>query len=359
MKIHWDDNKKKWILDHYADGIRKQFYSSQAGRKGLREVNEKYQAWLVGENIGDKTVEQISKQYLDDLQARRGIKCESYIQYEGYLRLHILPKLGKYRMNKVSLRMWQSVLNEAKGQKKPLSKKTLSNIRTLIMALVKYGYQNYQCDLLRGDLYIPVGHPAEEKSILTRNEVKRIFDQESTKWYYPLFCFLILTGMRPGEALGLQISDIKGDEIRIRRSVNKSGKITDGKNDNARRVIPLGTTAKRIIDQTIERNKKYKLNTDWIFCSADGGVGSQSTMRNHWNELKAERDINRAVTVYGLRHTFISLMKGVLPEQQIKDIVGHSTSMDTFGTYGHIVDGQSLKSAQIIDLTINQIAKES
>ena len=44
-------------------------------------------------------------------------------------------------------------------------------------------------------------------------------------------------------------------------------------------------------------------------------------------------------------------MKNVLPEQAIKDIVGHSVSMDTFGTYGHILDGEDRETAQVIDLT--------
>jgi hypothetical protein len=44
------------------------------------------------------------------------------------------------------------------------------------------------------------------------------------------------------------------------------------------------------------------------------------------------------------------MMKNVMPEQMIKDIVGHSVSMDTFGTYGHIIDGDSDKAAKIIDL---------
>ena len=71
-------------------------------------------------------------------------------------------------------------------------------------------------------------------------------------------------------------------------------------------------------------------------------------MRKHWAKLKEERGLPG--TVYSLRHTFITLMKNVMPESMIKDIVGHSTSMDTFGTYGHILSGDAKKAAEIIDL---------
>jgi integrase len=125
--------------------------------------------------------------------------------------------------------------------------------------------------------------------------------------------------------------------------------ITEGKNENARRIIPIGELASSIIRKTIQRNEDANLRTEWIFCSPDGSQGNQSTMRNHWMQLKKERGLPGSV--YSLRHTFISLMKNVLPEQTIKDIVGHSVSMDTFGTYGHILDTESKEAAQVIDLT--------
>ena len=54
------------------------------------------------------------------------------------------------------------------------------------------------------------------------------------------------------------------------------------------------------------------------------------------------------------------MMKNVLPEQTIKDIVGHSVSMDTFGTYGHILEGEERRAADIIDLTFSEkVAQKS
>ena len=219
------------------------------------------------------------------------------------------------------------------------------------MAIVKFGYQDYQCELLRGTLYIPQGHSRKEKEILQRDDVRRLLEP-SPLWYHPLFCFLLLTGMRPGEALGLKVSDIEGDRVIVRRAVNARGHITDGKNENARRMIPIDGLAKGILHKTIRRNEDYNLRTEWIFCSADGSQGKQSRMRKHWQKLKEERDLPG--TVYSLRHTFISMMKNVMPEQMIKDIVGHSVSMDTFGTYGHILSSDTRQAAEIISLTFGE-----
>ena len=232
-----------------------------------------------------------------------------------------------------------------------MSEKTLKNLRALIMAIVKFGYQDYQCELLRGTLYIPQGHSKKEKEILQRDDVRRLLEP-SPLWYHPLFAFLLVTGMRPGEALGLKVSDIEGDRVIVRRAVNARGHITDGKNENARRMIPIDGLAKGILHKTIRRNEDYNLRTEWIFCSADGSQGKQSRMRKHWQKLKEERDLPG--TVYSLRHTFISMMKNVMPEQMIKDIVGHSVSMDTFGTYGHILSSDTRQAAEIISLTFGE-----
>ena len=345
----WDG--KRWRIRVMKEGRSFSFSSSVPGPKGRKEVQQKYDQWFYGEASGFKTVGQVAHEFLEDVKARRGETSEAYTQYERYIRLYIAPKLAQRKISKVTLRDWQSVINEATGLNKPLSEKTLKNLRGIIKGIIKFGYEDYQCELLRGNLYIPKGHSKKEKEILQRDDVKRLLEP-SELWYYNVFVIGLTTGMRPGEILGLRLEDVKGNTIRIKRSVNASGQITEGKNENARRVIPIGNLTRAILDKTIQRNRENNLQTEWIFCSPDGSMGNQSTMRNHWEKLKKER--NLPGSVYSLRHTFISMMKNVLPEQSIKDIVGHSVSMTTFETYGHFVDGDQQRAAEIIDLTFGQ-----
>ena len=345
----WDG--QRWRIRAMREGKTYSFSSSIPGSKGRKEVIRKFENWYFGEGSGEKTVSKVAAEFLEDVKARRGKDSEAYTQYERYIRLYIVPVCGQKKICKMTLRDWQSVINEATGQNKPLSEKTLKNLRGIIMGVIRFGYQDFQCELPRGELYIPKGHSKKEKEILQPDDVRRLMEP-SELFYHSLFIFLLVTGMRPGEALGIRKSDIKGDQVIIRRAINAKGIITEGKNENARRMIPIGKTAKLILDQTIERNEKYNLRTEWIFCSPDGSQGNQSTMRNHWNILKKERDLPGSV--YSLRHTFISMMKNVLPEQTIKDIVGHSVSMSTFETYGHIVEGEDKRAAEVIDLTFGQ-----
>lgn len=344
----WDEKGKRWRLQVQKDGKRYSFSSSTAGTKGRKEVLQKYESWYYGEGSGQKSVRKVSEEYLNDVKARCGADSEAYTQYERYIRLYILPRCGNRKICKMTLRDWQSVINEATGQNKALSEKTLKNLRGVIMALIKFGYEDYQCELPRGNLYIPCGHWKKEKEVLEKDQIKRLLEP-SELWYYSVFVFGLMTGMRPGEILGLKITDLDDDCVYIRRSVNSRGFITEGKNENARRMIPIGSYTRSILLKTIKRNQDKNLRTEWIFCSRDGSKGNQSTMRNQWNQLKKERQLSG--TVYSLRHTFISMMKNVMPETMIKDIVGHSVSMQTFHTYGHIMKSDKASAAKIIDLT--------
>lgn len=350
MTPTWDGHR--WRIQVRHDGRRYSFSSSVPGAKGRRECQKKYDAWYYGEATGEKTVERVCSEYLEDLKARRGEQSASYYQCSQYIRLYIVPKCASKKMCKMTLRDWQSVINGARSESgESLSHKTLTNIRSIIMSVIKFGYADYQCELPRGELYIPQGHERKEKEILQADDVRRLMEP-SDLWYHSLFCFLAITGMRPGEALGLKTSDVYKDHVVIRRAVNSRNIVTDGKNENARRVIPIGALAHGLLEKTIARNESYKLHTEWIFCSPDGSKGIQKSAYKHWLKLKEER--NLPGTPYSLRHTFISLMKNVMPEQMIKDIVGHAVSFDTFGTYGHILDGEDRRAAEIIDLTFSE-----
>ena len=347
MKPTWTGNR--WRIQARKDGKRYSFSSSIPGAKGRKECQLKYDNWYYGESTGEKSVKRVCEEYLDDLIARRGKDSPANRFNSQYIRLYIVPKLGDKKMCKTTLRDWQSVINTARGERtEQLSEKTLKNLRAVISAVIKFGYQDYQCEPLRGSLYIPKGHSKREKEILQRDDIRRLFEP-SDLWYYPLFKLGVLTGMRPGELLGIKITDIVGNRIFIRRAVNANGQITEGKNENARRVIPVGKTARAIIEETIQRNEDYNLRTEWIFCSRDGSMGNQTTMRYQWSKLKKERELPGSV--YSLRHTFITLMKNVMPEAMIKDIVGHSVSMPTMLTYGHYYEGEENEAAEVIDLT--------
>lgn len=338
---------ERWRLQIMKDGRRYSFSSS----KSKKDCEAKYEAWKQSQIYKAKTVKELSVDFLDMLEAKNGKSSEYYYLVAQYLRLYVLPKVGSKTMKSLTLADWQRLLNTAtKRNGEFLSKKTLKSLKEVINRLIKYGYETYQCDALRGSLFVPVDREETEKEILQPKDLKALFEP-SELWYWPLFCFLALTGLRPGEGLGLQVDDVFEDYIVVRRSVTNKGMITDGKNKNAKRLVPLSHEAKMILVNTIERNKE--LNTKWIFCSCEGKMGVQSSMKKDWSRLKRQR--NLPGTVYSLRHTFVSLTKNLLTEHELKSVVGHSATMTTYETYAHRLVGEERVIAKKLDQHFGEI----
>ena len=352
-------NKKRglWILQAQNNGIKKTFYSSTPGQKGKRDVLAQYEDWLAFGGVNRRiTVEKCVELYLKDIEARLG-RRDSYRMASLYTRLYVLPVLGRCKMYNLTIRDWQAVINNARPQKDPaksLSYKTLTHLRGVIFGLHKFAYNNYYCEDWRGSLYIPQGHKKGVREILQPADIARLF-QPSELWYHPAFEVMLLCGLRPGECLGLQENDVKNGVLYIRRAINDDGEITQGKNQNARRIIPLPPLAAQIIRETIARNHAARFDSPWIFCNGSGAPASQDSVRKQWAKLKAERDLPG--TLYSLRHTFISIVSSQthLAEGTIKDLVGHSQSMDTFGTYKHRVAGELENAAEVINLTFERL----
>lgn len=352
----WNKSKGLWVIQGQKNGIKKSFYSSTPGQKGKREVLDKYDDWVEFGGVSSITVEKCVELYLRDIEARLG-RRDTYREAEIYTRLYVLPALGKARMNNLTLRDFQAILNEARPQKdrsKTLSFKTLTHLRAVLGGLHKFAYINYYCDEWRGSLYIPKGHQKGERQILQPKDIARLFEP-SDNWYIGAFRVMLLCGLRPGECLGIQERDIEDGVLYIKRAINDNGEITQGKNKNARRVVPLPPIALAIIEETIERNHNRNFGTPWVFCNYYGSPASQDSVRKQWNKIKEERSLPG--TLYSLRHTFVSIVSSQthLAEGTIKELVGHSQSMDTFGTYKHAVKGELETAADVINLTFERL----
>ena len=349
----WIDKEKRWSLRCQVKGIQRRFTSSKPGISGKKEVLKKYRAFMFGETYETLIFSEAWARFLDYIIDKNG-KTESYINLEKYGRLYILPRLQKKMLNTLGLSDFQQCISKARrtsGGNAPLSRRTLRNLKATIMQFIHFAVNNGYMDPLRGQLYIPAAAPTTERVILQPSDISRLFaGSSSDNWYINIFRFALVTGLRTGEVLGIQNSDIKDNVLTINRAINCRNVITEGKNPNARRRIYLNKIARQIISENQFRNGR--LLTPWVFCSKTGGPLSQSTLRNAWLKLAAERNLPGCP--YSLRHTFISLLKNEMPEAMLKSIVGHSASMDTYGIYGHVVNGEMEQASRIIDINFER-----
>lgn len=351
----WDEKNKRWRIAVQKDGVRKNFYSSTPGRTGQREANKKADDWLEKDIADPKLkVDTAYNAFLDDrdgLVAYQNVRNQK-VRYEN----HIKPMIGSKRISELDENDIQNVINSAYKSKK-LSEKTLKNIRGDISSFLKYCRKRKYTTLMPEDIKIPSAAVEKEKTILQPEDLKKLFTIDTTNYrghvvneeYIYAFRFQVLTGLRPGELLGIKESDINFDKnvLNIQRSIDIDGKVTPGKNKNAKRSINLTPEAVKIIKQHIATYGK----SEYLF-----NIFSQKRYLKHLDRYSTSNELTH-VTPYELRHTFVSIAK-TLPEGYVKSLVGHSQNMDTFGVYGHYLEGDSEKETTLLSNVFNAIIKE-
>ena len=143
-------------------------------------------------------------------------------------------------------------------------------------------------------------------------------------------------GLRPGELVGLRWADVKGGTVFISRAVNVLGEQTRGKNDNAVRAFVLSDLARAVLEQ----QRAVTGAGESVFC-----LKSEAYYYKRWQVYCRVNEIP-TVSAYEMRHTFVSVAKK-LPAGEVKDLVGHSEDMDTFGVYGHALTGEDTELSLI------------
>lgn len=347
----WHEKYSRWQIQVQKDNERRTFYSSTPGRNGQREANRKADAWLDGGiEHSNKRVYPLFTDYVAELKdtTSRG----NWDKIESMGRCWVNPCIGNKQIAKLTEADLQDIINRA--YKKGLSKKTLNNMRWVLQNFLKFCRRRKATNLFLEGLTIPKGAPTKEKHILQPSSLRILFSSDETclygkrqkDCYIYAYRFQVLTGLRPGELRGIDRSSIQNDIIDIKRSINKFGEETKGKNENAARRFALFPLASEILEQQLAQNP----DSENVF-----DIPSLSSYAKRWRRY-CEANKIPYVTLYQMRHTFISLIKS-LPDGMVKALVGHSQSMDTFGVYGHEVTGELQKTAQKVSDIFTEVLK--
>lgn len=177
------------------------------------------------------------------------------------------------------------------------------------------------------------------------------------KWYY-LTEFLVLSGLRIGEAVALNDKDVN-DVIHITKTYDAINKvITTPKTLTSNRDVyiqpELETLIKRYRLFRAEDNLSRGISSTLFFNDKKGNYLSYYAYEKYLKDT-SEKVLNRKITAHTLRHTHASLLlaEGVSIET-ISRRLGHENSKVTKEIYLHVTqkivqsDNQQIKEAKIL-----------
>ncbi len=275
------------------------------------------------------------------------ILCESSLAHRPIGDLTVL-EIERYFAERASTPFPQKGQLPARGSLRAI----FTTLKSCLFDAQRYGIiADNPCTRVR----LPL-EPAAELDSWTTDEVRRFLTATTASRYATLWRLLLATGMRRGEALGLQWGDIDMEAARIRivRAMladSRRGAILYGapKNRSSRRTISvdIGTveSLRHWQEQRIAEGGAIG-PTDQVFTIADGSPMLPATVSDTWR-----RDVRRAgvrpIPLHGTRHTHIShLLSAGEPIAHVSARVGHATSAMTLRTYAHVIAGDDERTAR-------------
>lgn len=354
----WKENKGYWQINIQKNGTRRSFYSSIPGAKGRRECNSKADKWLDDGVIGTSAVKQAGEQWIEELKKTTG--TGNYKNNECILKNWVYPRIGNKKIEVLSEQDLQNIINDAFSAGR--AHKTLKNIRGCLSEFLKYCRKCKATTLRPEDLKIPDGAPVGNKKSLQTSDINMLFGtHDDFVFYLNAFRFFVVTGLRRGELAALKKErDIQKDGdiviLKTKESINKYLEVTPCKTQKSRRTLFLTDLAVRILDDQENMLKQLDIESDYVFPNVYGERMNPNTFYERWIYYRDRKGYQTKVSLHELRHTFISMCKKV-PLEYLKSYVGHTEDMDTFGVYGHEIDGEQIEAAKLINASLAQHIK--
>ena len=293
------------------------------------------------------TVEEYLERWLETA-ARPKLRDNSYKGYRDTLRRHVVPHIGKQKLDKLTPLDIQAMLGTLQAQGMT---RTVSVAHMVLSSALK---QAVKWRLLPTNPAAYVDKPrAQKKEMLALGpaQAARFLEAAAHNRWGAFFAFAIATGMRPSEIFALQWDDVDLDagQVVVRRARTRKADggwhLTQPKTPRSRRTIPLPATVARQLREHRKAQLEERLAAGAAY--VDGGVVFAGPKGHHMNErtlgyhlkhVLKQAGLPKEFRLYDLRHTCATLLLAANVNPKIvSERLGHSTIVLTLDTYSHVL----------------------
>ena len=299
------------------------------------------------------TFQQIYELFL--VEHKNTVKSGTYATTVRYAKLHILPKIANKRIDSFTVldcqklvNQWAEYFNSAKYPK------------GITQQVFDYAIK---MNIITDNPMRKVKLPKRKETI---NEVNKFYNTDELKHFFDcvkdygnmkylaFFRLLAFTGMRKGEALALNWSDIDFDKklVHITKGVvldeNEIPIISTTKTKKSVRTVSVDAETIAILKKwKIEQAKELmsiginSLNKHQLLFTYDANKLYRPSYSNCWLEQIIKKYNLKKITMHGFRHSHCSLLFEMgTPIQVVQERLGHTNIKTTMDIYTHVTEKQ-------------------
>lgn len=285
---------------------------------------------------------------------KRTVRPNTIRNYTERYHRNIKPVIGGKILGSVNTIHCQAIMNKMGDEGYRTS--TIYQTRITLYNMLDYAYQNdviikNPCNKM---VKSNVGKPSDKKQALTIDQQKDFCKAIIGSSYEYQYRFLLQTGLRTGEMVGLKWSDIDFDKrtLTINRSMEYryatgEWRIGEPKSKSGYRTIPLTDEAVSILKLQKQKNNSFSvIQMEWsefVFLCKKGTPVKNSTYDTMLFKLCDKANLPR-FSMHVLRHTFATrcIEAGMKPKT-LQTILGHSNIGITMNLYVHTTDEEKHK----------------
>jgi len=308
------------------------------------------------------SVEHFLARWLDNV--RNALRPRTFEKFESVVRLHIVPDLGKFRLEKLTPDAVQALLNRklAAGA----SPQSVRHIRMILgLALKQAVGWNL---LIRNVAAMTKGPKVERTTIhpMTADAARVFLASIENARLGSLYVLAFTLAMRRGELCGLRWDDVNldGREIHVRQSLQRVGgrlQLLPLKTKSSIRTITLPVRAIAALKRQRVRQIEERLaaGADWqgnanglVFTSRRGTPVEPRNVYRQFHVLLEKAGLP-IVRFHDIRHTAATvLFEDGASAKQVQALLGHSRVGTTLDIYTHVTPATLDDTAGRIDLIL-------
>ena len=279
--------------------------------------------------------------------------------YKDILRVHVLPVFSDLKVTDITRGKVKDLLLSKINKGYAIS--TVVHIKNVISGVLNKALDDEMIQAnpaqQLGKGFLKAKDRKGDVIALTSEELKQLMDTVSEHFseHYTLFLLLARTGLRIGEALGLQWKDLNFIDryIEVKRSIVR-GKISTPKNGKIRQVdmsLQLAEALKEHLKGfKLELADQKKDDDQFVFTNEECKVINKDNWRRRVFYKAIEKAEVRRIRIHDLRHTYATLR--ISKGDNVADVskqLGHHSVKFTMDIYYHWFPGKKKSEVDALD----------